>query len=76
MSRAIVFDAYGPPDVLKIIDLDVGVPRREEVKVVVRSAGVQPFDCLFRSGGAGQAGRQTHQHPAVSNPVVNADPVI
>lgn len=52
MSRAIVFDRYGDPDVLRLADGDMPQPEPERVRVAVRAAGVQPFDALFRSGAA------------------------
>jgi enoyl reductase len=52
MSRAVVFDNYGGPEVLRILELDPPGPRPDQVRVRVRAAGVQPFDCLFRSGAA------------------------
>lgn len=54
MSRAVVFESYGPPEVLKVVDVACSDPQAGEVKVRVHSAGVQPFDCLFRSGAARQ----------------------
>lgn len=54
MSKAVVFDAYGGPDVLRTIDDDPPQPGPGQVRVRVRAAGVQPFDCLFRSGTAAQ----------------------
>ena len=55
MSRAVVFDHYGEPDVLRILDLEPPAPGPTQVRVRVRAAGVQPFDCLFRSGAAAHA---------------------
>lgn len=52
MSRAVVFESYGPPDVLKVVEVACADPQPGQVKVRVKSAGVQPFDCLFRSGAA------------------------
>jgi enoyl reductase len=52
MSRTVVFDAYGDPDVLHIVEADPPVPETGQVRVAVKAAGVQPFDCLFRSGAA------------------------
>lgn len=54
MSKAVVFDSYGRPDVLRLADVDSGTPKAGEVRVLVRAAGVQPFDALFRSGAAQQ----------------------
>lgn len=50
MSRAVVFDEYGGPEVLRILEFDPPEPEPGQVGVQVRAAGVQPFDCLFRSG--------------------------
>ena len=52
MSRAVVFNDYGDPDVLEVVEVAVPDPGPGEVRVAVRAAGVQPFDCLFRSGRA------------------------
>lgn len=52
MSKAVVFDHYGPADVLHFIEIPLAVPQPGQVRIRVRSAGVQPFDALFRSGAA------------------------
>ena len=52
MSRAVVFDRYGGPEVLRILEFEAPKPEPGQVRVQVRAAGVQPFDCLFRSGAA------------------------
>jgi enoyl reductase len=52
MSRAVVFDEYGGPEVLRILESDPPEPGPGQVMVRVQAAGVQPFDCLFRSGAA------------------------
>jgi enoyl reductase len=54
MSRAVVFDRYGGPEALHVVAAPVPLPGPGEVRVRVRAAGVQPFDALFRSGGAHQ----------------------
>jgi enoyl reductase len=48
--RAAVFDRYGPPEVLHIVDLPDPEPGPGEVRVRVRAAGVQPFDVAVRQG--------------------------
>jgi NADPH:quinone reductase-like Zn-dependent oxidoreductase len=48
--RAVAFSSYGPPDVLRLIDVadpDIGAG---QVRVRVKAAGVQPFDARFRGG--------------------------
>jgi enoyl reductase len=52
MSRAVVFGKYGGPEVLRILEFDPLELQPGQVGVRVRAAGVQPFDCLFRSGAA------------------------
>jgi len=54
MSDVLVFSAYGGPEVLHVVDLDPGTPGPQQIRVRVHAAGIQPFDCLFRSGAARQ----------------------
>lgn len=54
MTMAIAFSSYGGPEVLTPIDAGDQQPATGQVRVRVRAAGVQPFDCLFRSGAAHQ----------------------
>ncbi|MHB8619779.1 MAG: NADP-dependent oxidoreductase, partial [Chloroflexota bacterium] len=54
MTTAIVFSSYGGPDVLEPVDLAEEQPAPGQVRVRVKTAGVQPFDALFRSGAAHQ----------------------
>ncbi|MEV6430617.1 NADP-dependent oxidoreductase [Nocardia sp. NPDC051463] len=48
--RAIAFDEFGGPEVLKIVDIPVPEPSEGEVRVAVRAAGVNPADWKIRSG--------------------------
>ncbi|WP_129668634.1 NADP-dependent oxidoreductase [Phytoactinopolyspora endophytica] len=50
MSRAVVFEEYGGPDVLKIVDVEPPKPGPGQVRVRVKAAGVQPFDVKQRRG--------------------------
>lgn len=54
MSKVVVFTTYGDPDVLHAIEVEHAQPGPGHVRVHVHAAGVQPFDCLFRSGAARQ----------------------
>ncbi len=50
MSSAIVFSEYGPASVLHQIDRPEPHAGPGQVRVRMRAAGVQPFDCAFRRG--------------------------
>lgn len=48
--RAIVYDRYGPPEVLEVRELPSPVPAAGEVLVRVRAAALNPKDSLIRKG--------------------------
>lgn len=48
--RAVAFEAYGPAEVLRPVELPVPEPGPGEVRVRVRAAGVMPFDIGLREG--------------------------
>jgi len=48
--RAAVFDRYGPPEVLRVVELPDPEPGPGQVRVRVWAAGVQPFDVGVRRG--------------------------
>lgn len=50
MSRAVVFDEYGAPEVLHVVEVEPAEPGPGQVRVRVVAAGVQPFDLKFRGG--------------------------
>lgn len=50
MSRAVVFNQYGGPEVLELVDLPEPEPGPGQVRLRVRAAGVQPADSKQRSG--------------------------
>jgi enoyl reductase len=50
MTTAVVFDGYGPPEVLRFAQRPDAGPGPGEVRVRVRAAGVQPFDAGVRRG--------------------------
>lgn len=50
MSRAVVATAYGPPDVLELLDVDRPDPGPGQVVVDVRAAGTNPADVKSYSG--------------------------
>jgi NADPH:quinone reductase-like Zn-dependent oxidoreductase len=48
--KAIVYDQYGPPDVLKYQDLEKPVHADDQVLIQVRAASVNPYDWHFIRG--------------------------
>jgi enoyl reductase len=50
MAKVIQFDEYGPPEVLHLVEVPDPEPEAGEVRIRVRCAGVQPFDCATRRG--------------------------
>jgi len=46
--RAVVFDRYGPPEVLRIEDVEQPTPKDDEVLVKVHATTVTRTDCGFR----------------------------
>jgi enoyl reductase len=50
MSRAVVFNEYGGPEVLELVEVPEPEPGPGQVRVRVRAAGVQPADVKQRAG--------------------------
>ena len=48
--RAVVRDRYGPPEVLRIGEVDRPVPGADEILVRVHATTVNRTDCGWRSG--------------------------
>ena len=46
--RAVVFDRYGPPEVLRVEEIERPEPKSDEVLVEVRATTVNRSDCGFR----------------------------
>ncbi len=46
--KAVVCTRYGPPEVLRVQDVPVPVPRRNEVRIRVAAAAVTSSDCYVR----------------------------
>ena len=53
MSTAAVATAFGGPEVLRLIQVDVAAPGPGEVTLAVRAAGVNPIDVKLYSGAFG-----------------------
>lgn len=50
MSRAVRFDHYGGIEVLDVVEVERPVPRRGEVLVRVKAAGINPGEAAIREG--------------------------
>jgi enoyl reductase len=50
MARAVVFREYGAPEVLTVADVPDPHAAAGQLRLRVRAAGVQPFDCATRRG--------------------------
>ena len=48
--KAIVYRAYGSPDVLRCEEIETPTPGDDEVLIKVRAASVNPFDWHFMRG--------------------------
>jgi NADPH:quinone reductase-like Zn-dependent oxidoreductase len=48
--RAVVFEEYGPPEVLTAVDLPTPVPRGDQVLVRVHATTVTSAECGMRRG--------------------------
>ena len=46
--RAVVYDRYGPPDVLRLEDVELPTPRQDELLVKIRATAVTWADCATR----------------------------
>ncbi len=46
--RAVVYDRYGPPDVLRLADVERPVPKEDEVLVKIHATAVTRADCATR----------------------------
>ncbi|BCJ37099.1 alcohol dehydrogenase [Actinocatenispora thailandica] len=52
MPRVVVFDEFGGPEVLRIVDEPVPEPGTGEVRVRIEAFAVNPIDAMMRSGAS------------------------
>ncbi|WP_348788939.1 zinc-dependent alcohol dehydrogenase family protein [Leifsonia sp. NPDC080035] len=52
MSRVVVFDRFGGPEVLHVVDEEAPVPSPGEVGVRVEATAVNPIDAMMRAGAS------------------------
>jgi NADPH:quinone reductase-like Zn-dependent oxidoreductase len=50
MSRVVQFSETGGPDVLKLVETDVALPAKGEVRLAVKAIGLNRAETLFRKG--------------------------
>ena len=60
MPRIVVFDEFGGPDVLRIVDEPVIEPLAGEVRVRIEAFAINPLDVMMRSGAPMVAGSLPH----------------
>ena len=48
--KAIVYNRYGPPEVLRYEEIEKPAPKDDEVRIRVRAASINPLDWRIRSG--------------------------
>jgi NADPH2:quinone reductase len=53
MARVVLATAFGGPEVLSVVDQEVGEPEPDQVRLEVRAAGVNPADVKSYSGAWG-----------------------
>ncbi|WAB81563.1 NADP-dependent oxidoreductase [Microcella daejeonensis] len=51
-AAAIVYEAFGGPEVLQVVEREVGRPAPEQVRVRLRAAGLNPVDYKIRRGAS------------------------
>ncbi|WP_405970469.1 NADP-dependent oxidoreductase [Streptomyces sp. NBC_00988] len=52
MTRSVRFDSFGGPGVLHLIDAPIAEPTAGQIRVRVKTSGLNPVDSIVRSGGA------------------------
>lgn len=64
--KAITFSSYGQPDVLQVTELSDPIAGPGQIRIRIKTAGVQPVDCAVRSGWfAGKGGPFEESFPQI-----------
>jgi NADPH:quinone reductase-like Zn-dependent oxidoreductase len=74
--RAVVYDRYGPPDVLRLEDVERPVPAVDEVLVKVHAAAVTRADCATREANRRSGLAVTLLSRAISGPRRPRQPIL
>lgn len=52
MSRVVVFDEFGTPDVMRVVEEPAPTPEGGEIRVRIEAFAVNPLDLMMRSGNS------------------------
>ena len=66
--RAVVYDRYGPPDVLRLEDVELPTPKQDEVLVKIRATTVTRADCATREANRRSGLLVTGSRPGSAGP--------
>jgi NADPH:quinone reductase-like Zn-dependent oxidoreductase len=50
--KAMVYEEFGPPEVLQLKDIEEHVPKDNEVRIKIHATSVTKYDCWVRSSTA------------------------
>ncbi len=70
--KAAIYTQYGPPDVLRIMDVDTPIPKDAEILIRIRAAAVNPLDWHFLRGTP-RVGRVVFGLAGPKNPRLGVD---
>ena len=56
--RAVVYDRYGPPDVVRLAEVEPPVPKEDETLVKIHATTITRVDCATREANSKNEGRK------------------